>query len=79
MQVDSLELQGMQPFPQLFAAAGGSGTYLTDSCSPTSPLERMQTEEISEVSTDCPFHSISYEDDFESSLPLHISVVCRLA
>lgn len=40
----------MQPFPQLFTAAGGSGTYLTDSCSPTSPLERMHTEDASDVS-----------------------------
>ena len=63
VQVDPLELQGMQPFPQLFTAAGGSGTYLTDSCSPTSPLERMQTEDASEVSMGCPVHIESAQLD----------------
>lgn len=50
VQVDPLELQGMQPFPQLFTATGGSGNYLTASCSPTSPLDRMQTEDASDAS-----------------------------
>ena len=49
VQVDPLELQSMQPYPQLFTAAGGSGTYVTDSNSPTSPFERLG-DEVSEVS-----------------------------
>lgn len=50
VQVDPLELQGMPPFPQLIAAAGGSGNYFVDSSSPTSPLERLPTDEPSDVS-----------------------------
>lgn len=54
VQVDPLELQGMPAYPQIFPATGGSGTYLAESCSPISPLERMQTEDGSDVSPRLP-------------------------
>jgi hypothetical protein len=39
----------MQPFPQLFAAVGGSGTYLDSSNSPKSHFDRL-IEDGSDVS-----------------------------
>ena len=49
IQVDPSELQSMAPFPQLFPAAGGSGTYLDSSSSPKSHFDRI-IEEGSDVS-----------------------------
>lgn len=61
VQVDPSELQGMQPFSQLFTAAGGSGTYLDSSSSPKSHFERI-TEEGSDASPASPEVKGSSED-----------------
>jgi hypothetical protein len=59
--VDTSELESMQPFAQLFRAAGGSGTYLDSSSSPKSHFDRI-TEEGSDASPATPEVKGSSED-----------------